>query len=105
MVQEFLNSNSLKRTLSTLVRANFLRNKMKTYSTAMSVVHSSKPNSFRLSRTLLDDSVFVIALTIGLVFGMIQGKNLDKCTKFCAFYDKSILFSIPLSKLDCPVHV
>jgi hypothetical protein len=83
MIYESLNSNLPNQTSAILVRTNDLRNTMKLHSTAVDAVHHSRPKSFRLSRTLFDNSVLVIVLTIGLVFGMIQRKYFDKCTGFC----------------------
>jgi hypothetical protein len=78
MMHESLNSNSPNQTSGTLSQANDLWNNRKTRSTAMDAVNHSKPKSFRLFRTLIDNSVLVTALIIGLVFGMIQRKYLDK---------------------------
>ncbi len=104
MIQEPVNSNTLSHTVSTLVRVNGIRNKTKTYSTATDTVNRSLPKCLCLLRTLFNNSVLVTALTIGLIFGSIQGKNLVKCTGFYASYDESILCSTPLSKIDCAVH-
>ncbi len=93
MMRKSLNSNLLNQTLDTLVRANGLRNNTKVYSKKTNAVNRSKPTCFRQPHTLLGDSIFVTALTLGLVFGMIQRKNLDKCTGLCTSYDEFILFS------------
>jgi hypothetical protein len=90
MMRKSLNLNLLNQTLVILVRANGLRNNAKAYSTTT--------KCFREFHILLGDSIFVTALTIGLVFGMIQRKNLDKCTRLCTFYDESILLSTPLTR-------
>jgi hypothetical protein len=84
-MQESLDSNSLKQTLSPPVRTNGLWHQTKIYSTETNAVNRSKRKSFRLSHILFDDSIFVTALIIGLIFGMLQRKYLDKYTGFCVF--------------------
>jgi hypothetical protein len=77
MLQDPVNSNRPNDTLSTIVRTNDLRNNTKTSLTAMDAVVRPSPKCFRLFRPLFNNSVLVTALTIGLVFGLIQSKNLN----------------------------
>jgi hypothetical protein len=77
MIQSLLNLNTLRRTLSTRALANGLRNNTKTYSVAAATIyHSSSKHFDVLPRPFFSNFVFVIIITIGLIFNSIEGKNM-----------------------------
>lgn len=82
MMHEFFNLNWFNQALGTSIRSNGLQNNTRICSTSKDAINHSKFKSFRLSRSLIDDSGFAIALIIMLVCGMIQRKYHEKSKVF-----------------------
>ena len=104
--REFVMANTRSDTSDILVRTNGMRDNTKTNSpTSTKAINRSSPKYFHLSRTLFSDSRIVVTIMMGLFFGSIQGKCVNKYARFGALYDQSIPFSVPLSKVDCSIYI